>query len=99
MIRHCASGRVAFSFITVLFTFAPWCRAGTLFLPLAPNGPTVQSINGTLAYNSGTGQFTGSMQPLVIAGSAIPGGLAFFDTGGETRVDLFTNSAGQFVSN
>src|SRR5438132_10533668 len=98
MSKDCGLDRLAIGWALLLWT-APWCFANTLNLPISPTGPTIQSNNGGLTFTSVGGHLTATMQPLAIAGNNVPGGLAFFDPGGETRVDLITNAAGQFVMN
>lgn len=93
-------GRTCCALAGLLLLLSPSVgRAGLLPVTFAPNGPMIQSINGTLSYDATTGSFHSSASALTFNSPSVPGGFTFFGGNGQVTIDLHVDASGHFVSN
>ncbi len=96
-----SSRRVAIVWATGLLLLCPsrFCHAGLLNFQLNPNGPVVLGINGSLSFDSSTGEFSSTTVPLTFSSPTLPGGGFVRFSGATETIDLFVNSDGTFRGN
>ena len=86
---------IALGALSLLLLAPPVARAGQL-LDYTPGLPSITALNGTLAYNASTGDFSSTSTAAFIVTSSDFG---FFDDSSMLNIDLIVKKDGDFVSN
>jgi hypothetical protein len=83
-----------------LLPAAPGRADPLLALPVDPNGPTIQSFDGSLSYTLSSGEFRSDTFPLILTANNLPPSAGGFGTflSGTATFDLFVNHSGHFLS-